>query len=324
MKTVIAFATICFLAPWSIGAGELLVFFVPQHESRSYAPDGAPQVGPNDLKAAQNIENLLPAELLPGRWGPAENGLQISLKLDKNSFQTNEQIKATILIRNIGDQEALVRVVRAERMFDFEVRDEHGIQVPFSDRLVRFMAGGPGFESNFACWIGLRRQIQFLEDIRYRFSFPPSGKFTVKVRFGQAESNEAWFSIGTPDHRAEESLSDEAQQWIKRMEAIPLMASNFVAVLPVQPVPKTNTVRENPGTNVIISAEEQRIWAEWRRTNSARIPATPRSVGPLPAVTTNTPENPEPSTGGSGWPVIVALIVGAGIAFTLWKSRSGV
>lgn len=323
MKSSIAFVAVLYLVSLAAGAVEPPVLFVPQHNSIGYEPDGTPQVRPDDLIAATNILDLLPAELLPGRWGQAQNGLQISLRMDKKTYQTNEPILSTIVIRNVSDEVRLIDEVVDHEMFNhFDVRDGNNVRVPFSQRTLRYIASGSGFDSSSPRRVGLNRQVQFGYELGYLFAFPPSGKFTVKVRFEKAESNEAWFSIGQPEDRKEEPPPEEAQELIKQLKATHLTASNLVALLRVQPVPKTKPIPQLPQTNYTIPPEEQRIWEEWRRTNSAQAPSTARVARPVPIAATNEPSSTEAPTDGSSWPVIVILVLGAGISVALLRNRS--
>jgi len=62
-------------------------------------------VTPEQIKAARNAQDSYPAEDdRDGKWGPTWEGLQLSIRLQKESFTSGEPVVACVTLRNAGDK----------------------------------------------------------------------------------------------------------------------------------------------------------------------------------------------------------------------------
>ena len=77
-------------------------------------------VMPEKIQEAQQAQECKPAKEDPGgNWGTPRGGYQLSLRLEKQAFAPSEAINATVIFRNVGDQQ--LRAPANMPRFDTEV-----------------------------------------------------------------------------------------------------------------------------------------------------------------------------------------------------------
>ena len=131
---------------------------------------------PENLEAARTSIECQPAENdLAGNWGAVTEGYQLSLRVNKESFYTNEPVLVTIIFRNASTNFLpYAEPSGSDLDFSILVADQNGRQLPDAadvDRTtghsVRFIPG---------------TQHKFQLDLRKRFEFSKPGVYSVTVR----------------------------------------------------------------------------------------------------------------------------------------------
>jgi len=105
-----------------------------------------PEKNPKLVQAAIMTNESLPAEEFPeGHWGSVQDGFQLSLRFDKQSYTNGEPICAILLLRNVTN-----RVLRygvgpdyVDCPVGFSVTSTDGKQIPL---LEKFFSGGSAWQ----------------------------------------------------------------------------------------------------------------------------------------------------------------------------------
>lgn len=64
-----------------------------------------PPFSSEQIESAQHAKDSRPAEEDPkGHWGPVQDGFQLSLRFEKDSFTNGEPITACVILRNVSDK----------------------------------------------------------------------------------------------------------------------------------------------------------------------------------------------------------------------------
>jgi hypothetical protein len=105
-------ATILLLVDLLAGAADTNALYVTDDgfvvgQSRN----GELRLNPKKVEEAKKSKESLPAEEFPeGNWGNAQNGFQLSVRFEKQTFTLEEPITAIILLRNVTNQTLIYNV----------------------------------------------------------------------------------------------------------------------------------------------------------------------------------------------------------------------
>ena len=78
--------------------------WVTEVDSVYVESNGVRRLDPARVAEAQKLPECRPTELDPaGNWGQVSEGLQLSLRLAKTNYATNEPVVATLITRNVTD-----------------------------------------------------------------------------------------------------------------------------------------------------------------------------------------------------------------------------
>lgn len=190
-KLLIISATL-FLVKSVFAGYETNSFFVTPNEWSSV-------VTPDQIEDAKTNIECQPSENDPnGHWGPIYYGYQLSIRLNKDMFQTNEPVIATIIYRNTGTN-VLHHGTPYGGDLDFQIAilDENGRRLPDSFVPQRTTGHGsqwqPGTQykcqSNLTQRYGLIRLGTYSVSVHRRLSNPEangwinlaSGTATIKI-----------------------------------------------------------------------------------------------------------------------------------------------
>lgn len=156
------------------------------------------------VERAQRAHELLPAELdIGGNWGSAVEGLQMSVRMEKQSFARGEPVMAIVLLRNTTDERKTWHgVFGSERDFQYAVMDDRGFPIPRRD------ADRPYSGSSKSDSLEPRTQRRYRVDLGAMFDLKAAGGFSVSLnrsvwQAGVAEmrsmtSGAAFFQITNP------------------------------------------------------------------------------------------------------------------------------
>src|SRR5208282_4622230 len=105
-----------------------------------------PEKNPKLVQAAKMTKESLPAEVFPeGHWGTVQDGFQLSLRFNKQTYTNGEPIIAALLLRNVTNR--ILRYGVGPDYVDcpvgFSVTLADGKQIP---PLERFLSGGSAWQ----------------------------------------------------------------------------------------------------------------------------------------------------------------------------------
>jgi hypothetical protein len=141
---------------------------------------GKARIEPNRLTAALRSNQSKPAEEdLEGNWGRPSAGLLLSVRFEKIEFRSRESISATILLRNVSDQDKVFDATQPDWDFRFAIRNEDGNLL--QDREPTPRGDAQRFISPRALPIYVRTQRRFIVPLSSHFILEAAGKYSISV-----------------------------------------------------------------------------------------------------------------------------------------------
>ena len=149
-------------------------------------------VDPAYIEKAKRALDSRPAAQDPeGNWGAVVDGLQVSIRLDKKTYDTNEPIVATIIMRNVSENERVFDISRGLPCY-ITIIDPQGRKLERSDwypkntfqgsvqRLVKQVVHKDVYP-------GMQVKLQL--DLRKFFNLTNSGQYTVSTKMAMYKSD---------------------------------------------------------------------------------------------------------------------------------------
>jgi hypothetical protein len=136
-------------------------------------------VKPQNIEEARTQRECLPAELFPeGNWGVPQDGLQLSIRFEKQSYLSGEPVLATILLRNITNRTQVLAITvgsgPAGNPVGINAIDQSGKVIAQKTNEISIVSGRP-----LQIFPGTQRKFQ--EDVSSIYFLPINEAVTVNA-----------------------------------------------------------------------------------------------------------------------------------------------
>jgi len=178
-------------------AGETNVFYINDSGHGEFR-------NPKNIQAAKAARESLPAKDFPeGNWGAVQDGFQLSLRFEKQSFTNDEPIVATVLLRNVTNSDVSLNysqlpVGYSDGPISFQIISGAGSNMPQHKYEVDGVINGalPGLFHG--------TQAKFSEHVDKRFDLT-NGAYSIRA------VTSGWVGLGTPSRKEVEVKSAEVK-----------------------------------------------------------------------------------------------------------------